>query len=263
MKMSPLLAQFETGILGAVLGPPKTGKSTFLASVAELIDPSQVLLLATKPREANSIGYREAKIASQVYMDSEWMPDIDMRRATAYQRLLKDIYKLQKDDSYKVVLLDVFNDAAKFAANQLLAKDASAKKPGDLANSRAFYGDLFPMQTRLLDALMALTVTGNNKHVLVACHIQAASDEEARDPAFEGRVLPMLPGKIRGYFAGEFDFCLYSGVDIERRRGETTREFYVQVLPDAERHAGVSIVRMTDPKLPNSLKAVLDAATIV
>ena len=39
------------------LGPPKTGKSTFAGSMAEVVPPDKIRLLCTKPNEANSVMY--------------------------------------------------------------------------------------------------------------------------------------------------------------------------------------------------------------
>src|SRR5688572_22147913 len=78
------------------LGPPKTGKSTFAGSVAEVVPAERVQLLCTAANEANSWKYREHGLTerAELFIDSEWDPELGSYKAAAFKRLIKRIKEL-------------------------------------------------------------------------------------------------------------------------------------------------------------------------
>jgi len=55
----------EDGLSILNIGGPGKGKSTFLGSVCEVIDPERVLLIITKPREKSGWLYRKYGLSAK------------------------------------------------------------------------------------------------------------------------------------------------------------------------------------------------------
>lgn len=266
----------------AVIGPPKTGKSDFAGSCARL---GPTLVLATKPREANSRLYRDLGVKREIYHDPNWMPTLGSYEATAYVRLLKRLKELQIDKEYRFVIIDTFTDVGELASAELL-KVEMASTPGEMENSQGFYGSLRYRLRDITKAVTALQFAPVPKHVIVTVHAQApkddvqlsksqgggvkkSADSKARGVEYEGSVLPMIEGGYRTKFAGDFDQVLFSDIEITnelvkdgaRSRMEKVTKFVLQAAPDHERHAGgVLTEAIGAARIPNDFAEILAAA---
>jgi hypothetical protein len=265
----------------AVMGPPKTGKSDFAGSCARL---GKTLVLATKPREANSRLYLELGVKREIFHDPNWMPTLGFYEASGYVSLLKRLKELQADTEYDFVIIDTFTDVVELASAELL-KVESAAAPRDSADSQGFYGSLRYRLREVTKALTALQFAAKPKHVIVTVHTQApkedvqlsakqgggtkkSSDNRARGVEYEGSVLPMIEGGYRTKFAGDFDMVLFSDIEITQ---ELVKEgarsvlkpvvrYVLQAQPDLERHAGGVLSAAFEGKtIPNDFAAILAA----
>lgn len=276
---SELFAPFGGyGLSFAIIGPPKTGKSDFAGSTARL---GRTLVLATKPREANSRLYRELGVDREIFHDPKWMPSLGMYEATAYVKLLQRIKELQTDDTYDFVVVDTFTDVVELTAAELL-KVENASSPRDMADSQGFYGNLRYKLREVTKALSTLQFAAHPKHVIVTVHAQAAkedqqlsakqgggtkksSDNRAKGVEYEGNVLPMIEGSYRTKFAGDFDQVFFSDIEITNeivdRRMQQVTKFVLQAQPDHERHAGGVLSSLFEGKtIPNDFGHILAAA---
>lgn len=261
------------GLSCAIMGPPGTGKSTFLGSVGAL-GPAK--LLATKPREANSWLYRKYGITkdAEVFMDAKWRPTLGMFEAGAFVALVRRLWELYDDDEYDFVLLDPYTDLVGLAANELLRVERAAT-PRELKDSQGFYGALKYKLTEVTQALNALQFAKRPKHVLVSVHTQPvkedrvvkgetieSADNRAQGVEYEGNVLPMIEGNYRHKFAGDFDIVLFSDIRhrtaIVDRKAQQISEYIVQIAPDADRHAKQTIGAVFGNKeIPNDFAELL------
>lgn len=266
------------GVSFGLLGAPKTGKSDFAGSCAAL---GRTLVLAAKPREANSRLYVELGCDREVFYDADWAPSIGSYKADAYIRLLKRIHSLQSDDTYDFVIVDTFTDVAELASAELL-KVENAATPSAMDNSQGFYGSLAFKLREVTKQLGHLQFAKHPKHVIIIAHTQPAKDDavgrggaviksadsKAKGVEFEGNVLPMIDGKYRYKFSGDLDMILFSDIDIKnelqtvgtQRRMVETLSYTVQGKPDATKHAGGVLQSAFEGKtLPNNFAAILDA----
>lgn len=259
------------------MGPPGTGKSTFLGSCGRL-GPAK--LLATKPREANSWLYRETGIAAdaEVFQDVGWRPSLGRYDATAYTALLRRIWALFDDDTFDFVLVDPYTDVVDFALHELLATRKAAS-PGETSDGQSIYGSLKHKLTEITQALTALQFAKKPKHVIVSVHTMPAkedtvlsakqgggtkesADNRAQGIVYEGNVLPMIEGSYRMKFGGEFDAVFFSDIEhtteiIDRKSVKTSR-YVIQVAPDAERHSKQTFGPIfAERTLPNDFAAIL------
>lgn len=283
--LAPNPALFEGlagGLSAALLGPPGTGKSSFLGSCGRL-GPAK--LLAAKPREANSWLYRETGITAdaEVFHDPHWRPTLGMYEADAYVRFLKRVWELYDDKTYDFILVDPFTDLASLAAHELLKKH-KASTPRETPDSQGYYGELKFKLEEVTQALTALQFAPKPKHVLVSVHVQAPKEDtqlsraqgggtkESQDNRkagieYEGNVLPMIEGGYRTKFAGEFDIVLFSDIKhgapvwdaTAKRSVAPLPEYIVQIQPDADRHAKQTIGAVfANKEIPNDFGALLD-----
>ena len=96
--------KIQGGLTGLVIGSPKTGKSAFLGSIAEVEGIESPLLLTARPREVNSFKYRQHDIPYEIFSDKGWHPIIDKWEATDYKKLHRRIvedYLLWQDEDIR------------------------------------------------------------------------------------------------------------------------------------------------------------------
>jgi len=274
-----VLDQFAGGISTLLIGAPGSGKSHALGTIAELVDPSEIVLIAPKPNEINSALYRKHGLdkAAHVFRDHRWRPAIGMWEADGYMRLMTYLYELYEDTEHSVVLFDPLTDAVNLAAHDLL-KAEQAATPRDLRDSIGFYGALKYKLKDLVQSLVGLSSPDlpRPKHVFATVHAQPTKEEDiknketaegkAKGIEFFGDALPMIEGGYRREIASEFDIVGFTTVAHEfpekngkpdYKAGKEAR-YLVQLAPDSERHAKVRLAESVDTKdFPNHLPSIL------
>jgi len=273
----------EDGISAIDIGGPGMGKSTFLGSVCEVVDPKRVCLLVTKPREKSGWLYRKYGLKAEVFYDSGWNPELGKFKATAWKALIKRIDELTNDEKYDAVLCDSGTDAIFSLENQIVSKYA-----GEIPEHarQAYYRDLRDKSRDFVNSLVALSIsefTKSPKHVLVAWHSQPpkeaaqipksqgggtkpSADQLALGVEYEGKVLPMIEGSYRRKLAGDFSCVVQATIlpakkhvmnDKTGKREDMPAQYMIQVIGDEDFHAKVADAPpMTEKYLPNSFKAL-------
>ena len=244
-----------------VIGPPGTGKSNLLGSTAEVYKANEIRLLCPLPREATSHMYKKHKVKAEIFVDDDWMPDLESYEYGAFRKLLQRLRELRSDDKAKVVLLDSGTDAQALASHELLAPFKAAG-PKDTPDSRGYYGELkFKTQT-LIKALTGLANHG--KIVVCAWHAQSMKESDASEKgiAFEGGVMPALDGSYREILAGQFNTVVYSKLLPPQFDAKTKKmgdyRYVLQVKPDKERHAKVAGARVDREYIDNDFRALME-----
>lgn len=278
----------EQGFNIMVLGPPKTGKSEFAASVADEVGAEETLLLAIKPREANSHGYRSRGIKYELFHDPLWAPSTGSFEADGFLRLTQRLRDLiSNDDAYGAVIVDPLTDVGDLISHELL-KGAKVGSPGDLTNTMAYYQGFKSRMNEVVKLISYLAFGKRPKHVITTCHLKPVreeapttvaerrsgggstkehTDKKAQGVLFEGGVLPMIDGSVAYALAGDFDMQLYSDVEtrtqVHHGKVQTVTQYILQVAPDAERCASLGIAPLSSQKtIPNNFKALLDLAAV-
>jgi len=255
-----------------VLGPPGTGKSTLLASIAEIVPTERIALICLRAKERDSWKYREHKLdeTATVILDAGWRPNLDMFTADGYRSLSMLLLDLYRSDEYDAVVLDPLTDVFELVAHSLLAQD-EVESPRDLDGKNsgiAYYGAFRKKCVQIVRDLTILTAAPHPKWVLAAMHTQPVVDEniidkkstqakKAKGTRYEGDVLPMMEGSYKFDLAGAFAMKLYSRVIA---KPNAAPEFVVQVNADPKRFAGLGIAgTIAEKHLPNDLPSILGA----
>ena len=168
------------------LGAPNTGKSTLLASIANIVGPENVALIALRPKEKNSFGYVQYGTGEvHVITDRKWQPDLDQWQADGYRRLLALLQNQMYDHkTLRAVIMDPLTDVVELASHNLLA-DEKVPTPRDLPGknaSLAYYGSARKKMVNLIKAGTELTVAPNPKFFLTAVHTKPIHDENMLAP---------------------------------------------------------------------------------
>ena len=262
----------QGGLTGIVIGSPKTGKSKFLGTIAEVAGVESPLLLTGRPREVNSYKYREHDIPYEIFSDKGWQPIIGQWKATDYKKLHRRIVDLYEDEEYDAILFDPFTDVDTLLRHHILMA-LKAETVDDLEGKGAkiaFFGTLKDKLEDFTKALVGLADPGlkRPKHVFVAVHASAPVEEDilgketkvakVKDIEYMGKVLASVKGGYKLEIAGEFDMQLFSRLkyDNVREDGKLTKKavYEIQVSGDHEKHAGIAIVPRLDTKwIPNSM----------
>lgn len=268
------LGMFRGGITGLDIGSPGTGKSHLLGTICELVPPTEVLLIAPKPREINSALYMKHGLdkTAQVFSDRRWRPTLGLHEAGGFVALNRAILDLYDDETYSVILVDPITDVVNLAAHDLM-KGEKAATPRDMSDSRGYYGSLRYKMQEFIENLVGLADPSMKrpKHVFCAVHAQPAKDDEKSESMgveFEGSVLPMIEGSFRQKIAGEFDMVMYSRIKhtqaVVAGKMQRNTQYVVQLAADNERHAKVSFLNLDVLKgrdFPNHLPTILQAVT--
>lgn len=273
MSTNNPLEAFSGGITALFIGPPKTGKSTILGSICDLVDPERVALLCAKPNERNSFLYRKHGLddRAEIFTDPLWHPSIGSYEADGFERLYRRVVDLYKDDSVDAVLVDPLTDVGPLASHALM-KGEKAPTPRDMRDSIGFYGALKYKLKELVQAIVGLAAADHPKHVLVAVHARPLTEEDikgkptaeakAKDVSFFGEVLPMIEGSYRQDIAGDFDLVGYTRVthEYDSRAKERRTNYIVQVTADPEKHGGSRLgAAISEKELPNDMRSILEA----
>ena len=263
------------GLTGIFIAPPGVGKSYLLGTIVEVPGVEKALLLAAKPREANSFIYRKyrALIDVETFADHRWIPDLNLFEFGAFKKLLERLVALYDDDTYDAILLDPFTDVVYQAAHELLAPER-ASDPRKLRDSIGFYNALNPKLKTFTQTLVGLASPGlkRPKHVFVSIHAQPSkedqvqkdksmkesADNKAQGIEFMGDVHPMIEGRYRREIAAEFDIVGFNSVKYEMTKvgNVMSREakYVVQLNADPERHAKAAVVpRLKEKEVANSM----------
>jgi len=235
-------------------GPPGTGKSTFLGSMAEVIEPKRLLVIATLPRELDSWKYQEHNPQRLLLEDSGWAPAQKLYNATAYNQFLETLDWLrEEDDQFDGVVVDNGTELAEQAWHLALAPNRVGS-PSELDGQSRWlpYETLDSLMDQGIKGLVALTkIARRPKHVAIAWHVQPPKDDtvdnqtkvkkESADNAgrgveYEGDVLPMVRGRYRRRVAGQFSAVLYTDIKMEVTDKGLRPRYRLQVRPNQDRH---------------------------
>jgi len=271
---------------GVIAGPPGTGKSTVLGSMADVLGRDRVLLLATLAREAESWKYQQDPPLSRIiFQDSGWVPTTGKLEAVAFRQFIDTLeYLHDVDDQFDGVIVDSGTELAELGWHLCMLPHGVAT-PAEMDGDKSRFLPYESLDIHLSSAvnkLQALTKTAKRpKHVLVSWHVQAPKDDttekvggdrvrkESADNAgkgveYEGDVLPMVRGRFRRRVASQFDAMLYTEVQFRPIQGAgLVPRFMLQVRPNPERHSKfpgplppMTYLDVTDPI--NPFQAFLD-----
>lgn len=235
--VSPLGAQ-----LVLCLGPPGLGKSTFAATVGEVVDPKEVLLIATLPREAKSWKYQEYNYDTVLIEESlDWDPINKKYSPTAYDELIVLLDELAKDEKYGAVILDNGTEAGEFAWHASLAplRVGDPNELGSGGNRFAPYGSVREKMENMVHRLNRLTGKhcARAKHVIVPWHVQPPKeDDDSQGVEYVGKELPMIRGGYRRRLGQKIDAIVFVYREMKLVKGERKARYLLQVGPDMERH---------------------------
>ena len=262
----------QGGLTGLIIGPPKTGKSWFLGTIAEVAGVESPLHLTARPREVNSFQYRKHAVPYEIFPDRGWQPIIDEWNATDYKKLHRRIVDLYEDEKYDAILFDPFTDVDTLLRHHILMA-LKAETVDDLpgkGDKIAFFGTLKDKLEDFTKALVGLADPGlkRPKHVFVAVHALAPVEEDikgketkaakVKDIEYMGNVLAAVKGGYKLEIAGEFDMQLFSGLRYENvREGKVLKKqaiYEIQVSGDHQKHAGIATIpRLKEKTIPNSM----------
>ena len=238
--VSPLGAQ-----LVLVLGPPGIGKSTFAASVGEVVDPDEVLLIATLPREAKSWKYQEYNYDTVLIEESlSWDPINKSYGVSGYDHLVKLLDELAKDTKYGAIILDNGTEAGEFAWHASLApfRIGDTNELGKGGNRFAPYGSVREKMENLIQRLNRLTGKhcARAKHVIVPWHVQPPKDDDdAQGVEYVGKELPMIRGGYRRRLGQKIDVICFMTRQTKSKGTKTSTEYLLQIESDMERHTKI------------------------
>lgn len=243
-----------TGSLSLILGPPGTGKSWVCGTLAEYLDPKEILVIATLPREVNSVQYQEHDLDTVLVVDDDWQPSDKKLNATGYKNLMDIVRELRTDTKYSGIILDNGTEAAELAWHAALAP-LGVGDPNDLPKGGNRFAPYTSLREKLEELMYALaTLTGKTgfakrpKLVAVPWHIQPpketnddddSADQKGKGSEYEGEFLPMIRGAFRRRVGAIVDTVVYTNlVRVPGRNQLSAYEmsYCLQVISDRERH---------------------------
>jgi len=241
------------GSLNIIAGPPGLGKSWFCGTMAEYLDPSEVLLLVTLPREVNSYQYQKHDIDTIFLTDTEWEPELGKTgfKAGGYEALMQTLKELRTDTQYKGIILDNGTEAAELAWHAVLAPKGIGSPSEVRGNTYALYDSMRSKMESMIRSLSILTgktgLVEVPKLIAVPWHVQPkketsdggeSADEAAQGAEYEGDYLPMIRGGFRRRVAQLVDSFIYASIENIRPEKSMKSEsrFAIQVVSDREKH---------------------------
>lgn len=246
------------GISFVIAGPPGTGKSWFLGSMAE---SGKTLLIATLPREAKSVLYQVHNVDVILLQDTNWVPSAGKFGAEAFTSFLDVVEWLQGDDTYRNVCVDNGTELAEAAWHEAMSVHGVAS-PAEMEDTRSRwlpYDQLDIYLDQAIKGVVALTTNSKlPKNVGISWHTQPpkddtydsatktvkeSADSKGKDVEYEGDALPMIRGRYRRRLAGQVDAFLMTELQHNVKRDKLTHslkgvqpEYKVQVRPNKKRH---------------------------
>jgi hypothetical protein len=245
-----------SGSLTMIAGPPGLGKSHFCGTMGEFLKPEEVLVIATLPREINSLKYQEYNFDYLMVTDEEtWRPSDKKLGAQGFTKLTGILRDLRKDTKYAGIILDNGTEAAEMAWHSAL-EPHGVGDPGDLKGGNR-YAPYTSMREKLEQMMRDLSIlTGKTgfaarpKLIAVPWHIQPpkesqdeddSADEKGRGSEYEGEFLPMIRGAFRRRVGALVDNQIY--VDLvqvpknpKNALSSMEQHYCIQVVSDRERH---------------------------
>lgn len=279
-----------------VAGPPGTGKSTLLGSMAEVVE--NVLVLATLPRELESWLYQKYALPYILFEDPEWVPAVLGEKKNAQENVLKAgkynarafahflevlEWLRMEDEQYDAIIVDSGTELAELGWHAALAPFGVSTPSQIEGRSRWLpYETLDTHLSAAVDSLVSLSQSAKRpKHVGISWHTQPPKDDaiddgggtkvkkESADSAgagveFEGHVLPMVRGRFRRRLSNKVPTFVYTDVKIaydvgsglSRSNAATSVEYRIQVRPDMDRHTKLPGPLPVTQYIPNNFKAL-------
>ena len=253
------------GSLAIIAGPPGLGKSWICGTMAEYLDPAEILVIATLPREVNSLQYQEHNLDTILVTDDGWSPSEGKLNATGYRELMGIVRELRKDTKYAGIILDNGTEAAELAWHAAL-EPLGVGDPNDLGQGANRFAPYTSLREKLEELMYGLsTLTGKTgfaarpKLVAIPWHIQPpketsdndeSADQKGKGSEYEGEFLPMVRGAYRRRIGGVVDMTVYSNlVRVQGKNALSQPELHycIQVISDKERHVKLP-GRQPDPK---------------
>lgn len=256
------------GSLTVVAGPPGLGKSWVCGTMADYLDPSEVLVIATLAREINSVQYQKHNLDTIVVTDDRWEPAAGREGlvATGYDQLIDVLRELRSDTQYKGIILDNGTEAAELAWHAAL-EPLGVGDPNDLGrggNRFAPYTSIREKMEQLMRSVSILTgktgLVKVPKLVAIPWHVQPpkettddsdSADEKGKGAEYEGDFLPMIRGSYRRKLAAVVDNFIYANLTTVRQKGKMTSDdhYVLQVVTDRERHVKLAGQQPDESKL--------------
>ena len=263
-KIPDIVPARSVGLLGGggislvVAGPPGTGKSWFLGSMAET---GKTLLIATLTREAKSVQYQRHDVDTIMLQDKHWVPSAGRFDAKAFTSFLDIIDWLMEDDTYKNVVVDNGTELGESAWHEAMSIHGVAT-PAEMEDKRSRwlpYDQLDIYLDQAIKGIVSLTSDAAlPKNVGISWHTQPpkddnydtttktvkeSADHKGEGVEYEGNALPMIRGRYRRRLAAQVDCYLSTELQHNLKRGDkslslkgTIPEYMVQVRPNKERH---------------------------
>lgn len=253
------------GSLTIIAGPPGLGKSWICGTMAEYLSPDEVLVIATLPRETNSVMYQKHNVDTIVVTDDAWDPDNGELSATGYDQLIDVLRSLRQDTKYKGIILDNGTEAGELAWHASM-EPLGVGDPNQLKGGNKFapYTSVREKMEQLMRSLSVLTgktgLVEQPKLVAIPWHVQPpkesvgdddSADEKGKGAEYEGSYLPMARGSIRRKIAALVDNFVYASIETVRKKGSMKGEdrYMLQVISDRERHVKLAGEQPDDSQL--------------
>jgi len=257
-------------MLTMILGPQGMGKSTLCSTVAEVVDPDEVLLIAALPREAKTAGYQYYNFDTVFVEESvDWAPESKKYSPDGYDKVMKVVKELATDEKYRAVIIDNGTEVAEYAWHASLAP-LRIGDPGELGSSGnryTPYTSIREKMERFMTHVSRLTSDScaRKKHVLIPWHPQKPSEDELENKGVEyvGTEVPMVRGSFRRRAGAKIDTVVYMRREskVDKKSLKSTMEWKLQVASDMDRHCKIPGlldpgVKLIEPKFSELLKIV-------
>lgn len=243
-----------------ILGPPKTGKSHFARSCAEI---GKTVIALCDPTERNF--YKQSGLEPEIVVDHRWRPFFDQYDATGFDALMRWLDKVAESDAEFIVI-----DPAS-AVSDLVMHEVLKLHHSDDPKSAGGYGEGYTGHNRLMNQFLTELQLANLKDKWVICtwHTRMKEMEGAgevkkgkgmsgkEELQFEERLLPVINTSMRqdiaGFFSGWLHTKLYG-------YGPGTK-YCLTAVPDQARPAGSRLQFKKGTNLgmiPNTMKSLLE-----